>query len=144
LNQAYCSETISGFSFECEFSAQGYKFTALPSDGGAPLVITTGGVLSDPGQGQEHFRSAELEARVGPQAPETQPPEPVVPLAARNALAKSTLRSLSVAAETYAVTHSGNYPTAIGDLTNAVPPFINRAYCGEQIDGYSYACSFRP
>ncbi len=54
-----------------------------------------------------------------------------------------TLRMLSTASETYATVNSGNYPVAIGDLVNAVPPFLNKGYCDEQISGYSYVCDFR-
>jgi len=81
-------------------------------------------------------------------------------ISANDALAKSTLRSLSTAAETFATASSGNYPSEITDLTGATPPFINKAYCcagcaiaekncdnadkkTEVISGYCYICDFQ-
>ena len=60
-------------------------------------------------------------------------------ISANDALAKSTLRSLSTAAETYATAH-GNYPSQIADLTGATPPYINKAYCDDTIAGFAYTC----
>ncbi len=60
-------------------------------------------------------------------------------MTANEALAQSTLRTLSTAAETYASSHNGNYPTALADLTEANPPYLNRAYVGEgTISGFEY------
>ena len=61
-------------------------------------------------------------------------------ISANDALATSTLRTLSTAAETYATANSGNYPTAIADLTGATPAYINKAYCSSTISGFSYNC----
>jgi prepilin-type N-terminal cleavage/methylation domain-containing protein len=65
-------------------------------------------------------------------------------ISANDALAKSTLRSLSTAAETYATAKDGSYPTDITDLTTADPPYLQRAYCDETpgIAGYTYKCTF--
>ncbi len=63
-------------------------------------------------------------------------------LSANEALAQSTLRTLSTAAETYATAHNGDMPAAEGDLTGATPPYLNRSYCGNTINGYGYACTF--
>ena len=49
-------------------------------------------------------------------------------ISANDALAKSTLRSLSTAAETFATANTGNYPGDIASLTTASPPYINKAY----------------
>ena len=57
-------------------------------------------------------------------------------ISANDALARSTLRSLSTASETFATAQSGNYPTTITSLTGATPPFINRGYVGETVSGY--------
>ncbi len=67
-------------------------------------------------------------------------------LTSYDALAKSTLRTISTAAETFASANSGNYPASgIADtsLTSATPPFINKSYCGATLySGYTYACQF--
>lgn len=63
-------------------------------------------------------------------------------LSANDALAKSTLRTISTAAETYATSHAGNYPTSEDDLYLASPKYINKRYCDETISGYVYACTF--
>jgi len=63
-------------------------------------------------------------------------------ISANDALAKSTLRSLSTASETFATANSGSYPTEITDLTGATPPYINKAYCGDTISGFDYNCNF--
>ena len=68
-------------------------------------------------------------------------------ISANDALAKSTLRSLSTSAETFATANSGNYPTEITDLTGATPPYINKAYCGsdsnDAISGFWYDCDWQ-
>lgn len=63
-------------------------------------------------------------------------------ISANDALAKSTLRSLSTASETFATSNSGNYPTAVGNLTGATPPYINTNYCNATLSGYIYGCTF--
>jgi len=56
-------------------------------------------------------------------------------------LAKSTLRTLSVAAETFA-TVDGKYPQKTEDLTEDDEPYLSQGYCGETIAGYKYDCDF--
>ena len=63
-------------------------------------------------------------------------------ISANDALAVSTLRTLSTASETFATANSGNYPTAETELTTATPPYINRAYCNTTISGFRYDCDF--
>jgi prepilin-type N-terminal cleavage/methylation domain-containing protein len=64
-------------------------------------------------------------------------------ISANDSLAKSTLRSLSTAAETFATARSGQYPAAVADLTGATPPYINKNYCdGQAYGGFTYACTF--
>ena len=63
-------------------------------------------------------------------------------ISANDALAASTLRSLSTASETYATANSGNYPTVISNLTGATPPYLNKAYCATTVSGFSYNCTF--
>jgi type IV pilus assembly protein PilA len=70
-------------------------------------------------------------------------------LAANDALAKSTLRTLSTAVETYATSHSGAYPSATqGEAALraplADPPYLNKSYCGNTtpIGGFNYTCTF--
>ena len=59
-------------------------------------------------------------------------------------LAKSTLWTLSVAAETFAVSigKQGKFPLSIEDLTEDIPPFLSKGYCGETIEGFKYDCDF--
>ena len=63
-------------------------------------------------------------------------------LSANDALAKGTLRSLSTASEAFATANSGNYPANITALTGATPPYMNTAYCGSTLSGYTYNCTF--
>jgi prepilin-type N-terminal cleavage/methylation domain-containing protein len=63
-------------------------------------------------------------------------------ISANDALAKSTLRSLSTASETYATANTGNYPTDIADLTSATPPYLNQAYCSTTVSGFQFTCAF--
>jgi len=61
-------------------------------------------------------------------------------ISANDALAKSTLRTLSTAAETYATANLGSYPTAVTDLTGATPPYIQKEYCSTTVSGFDYDC----
>jgi prepilin-type N-terminal cleavage/methylation domain-containing protein len=61
-------------------------------------------------------------------------------LSANDALAKSTLRAISTAAESYASDNDGNFPaTGIGDLVGAGPAYLNRNYVTDSpLSGYNY------
>jgi type II secretory pathway pseudopilin PulG len=59
-------------------------------------------------------------------------------MTANESAAQSTLRTISTAFETYAAANDGEYPTAEGDLTGASPPYLNKEYSGNIIQGYSY------
>ena len=63
-------------------------------------------------------------------------------VAANDALAKATVRSISTASEAFATANNGNYPGAIASLTGATPPYLNSNYCGTTISGYVYTCTF--
>ena len=63
-------------------------------------------------------------------------------ISANDALAQSTLRTISTAAETFGTANNGNYPGAIASLTTATPPYLNSAYCATTVSGYGYACTF--
>ena len=63
-------------------------------------------------------------------------------VSANDALAKSTLRTLSTASETYGTANNGNYPSAETSLTGATPPYINTAYCGLTVSGFAFTCTF--
>ncbi len=63
-------------------------------------------------------------------------------LNANDSLAKSTVRALSTATESFATARNGNYPTEITSLTGASPAFLNNAYCDTTISGYFYTCTF--
>ena len=62
-------------------------------------------------------------------------------ISANDALAKSTLRSLSTASETFATANTGNYPGDVTSLTGATPPYINTNYCGATISGFTFTCT---
>ena len=62
-------------------------------------------------------------------------------ISANDALAKSTLRSLSTASETFATANTGNYPANISSLTGATPPYIQVPYCGQQNSGFNFTCT---
>lgn len=64
-------------------------------------------------------------------------------LNANDALAKATIRAVSTAAESYATAHNGNYPLDQDSLTTASPAYLNPpGYCGAQLSGYTYTCTF--
>ena len=65
-------------------------------------------------------------------------------ISANDALAKSTLRTLSTAAETYATTNQGTYPGDIASLTSPAtgPAYVNKNYCDENVSGFDYTCDF--
>lgn len=63
-------------------------------------------------------------------------------MSANDALSKATLRAESTACEAYATSNSGNYPSDETSLTSATPPYLNKAYCGQTISGYVFACNF--
>ena len=63
-------------------------------------------------------------------------------VSANDALAKSTLRSLSTASETFATANNGNYPASQAVLTTATPPYINQNYCDTTTSGFKYTCTF--
>lgn len=62
-------------------------------------------------------------------------------ISANEALAKSTIKVLSTAADTYRVSNN-QYPTSIYDLTTSNPPYVTTNYCDQTISGYSYSCTF--
>ena len=59
-------------------------------------------------------------------------------MTANESAAQSTLRTMSTACETYAAANDGDYPTAESDLTGATPPYLNREYNGNTVQGYDY------
>jgi prepilin-type N-terminal cleavage/methylation domain-containing protein len=63
-------------------------------------------------------------------------------ISANDALAKSTLRTLSTASETFATANNGNYPSDVASLTSATPPYLNTEYCGTTASGFAYTCGF--
>ena len=62
-------------------------------------------------------------------------------ISANDAFAQATLRSLSTASETFATANQGNYPTGIGPLTGATPPYINVNYCTGTFSGFTFDCA---
>ena len=63
-------------------------------------------------------------------------------ISANDALAKSTLRTISTASETFGTANSGNYPAAENDLITATPPYLNKTYCAKTLSGFSFTCTW--
>jgi type IV pilus assembly protein PilA len=62
-------------------------------------------------------------------------------ISANDALAQSTLRTLSTASETFGTANNGNYPGDMDSLTGATPPYLNTAYCDTTVAGFGYTCT---
>jgi len=63
-------------------------------------------------------------------------------VSANDALAQSTLRAMSTAAETYGTANNGNYPANISALVNATPAYLNTNYCdGTARSGFNFLCT---
>ncbi len=62
-------------------------------------------------------------------------------ISANDALAQSTLRSLSTASETFGTANNGNYPTNMTSLTGATPAYIATDYCNTTVSGFAYTCT---
>ena len=62
-------------------------------------------------------------------------------ISANDALAQSTLRTLSTASETFATAQNGNYPTNMTSLTGATPPYMSENPCSGTSAGFAYACT---
>ncbi len=62
-------------------------------------------------------------------------------ISANDTSAKTTIRTLSTAAETYGTTNNGNYPGDETSLFSATPKYINTTYCGQTISGFTYVCT---
>lgn len=59
-------------------------------------------------------------------------------ITANESAAQATLRTISTACETYAAANNGSYPANEAALTGATPPYLNRSYNGQTIQGYTY------
>ncbi|MBP9855405.1 MAG: prepilin-type N-terminal cleavage/methylation domain-containing protein [Candidatus Omnitrophica bacterium] len=63
-------------------------------------------------------------------------------LSANDALAQSTLRTLSTSSETFATANNGSYPLDMSSLTGATPPYLQEDFCdGVARSGYTFACT---
>jgi len=60
-------------------------------------------------------------------------------MSANEVAAQATLRAISTACETFAADNLGEYPSDETDLTDVTPPYLNRGYDGQTIQGYTYA-----
>ncbi|MBI5144589.1 MAG: prepilin-type N-terminal cleavage/methylation domain-containing protein [Candidatus Omnitrophica bacterium] len=62
---------------------------------------------------------------------------------ANESAAQATLRTISTALETYAAASNGQYPSAESALLApaANPPFLNKSYCTQTENGYTYGCA---
>lgn len=60
---------------------------------------------------------------------------------ANESAAQATLRTISTALETYAVSHNGNFPDAVATLAEGDNPYLHTDYTvGGPYQGYTYAC----
>lgn len=57
--------------------------------------------------------------------------------------AQKVLAVISIAAENYALTHQGNYPTDSAVFTAGPKPYLVRDYCGVTINNYKIICDLR-
>jgi len=64
-------------------------------------------------------------------------------MSANEAAAQATLRTYSTACEGFAADNDGNYPANEAALTAPAtgPPYLNRAYDTETVQGYTYAAA---
>lgn len=63
-------------------------------------------------------------------------------ISANDALAQSTLRTLSTSSETYATANNGNYPLNMSSMTGATPAYLQEDFCdGVARSGYTFACT---
>lgn len=62
-------------------------------------------------------------------------------LNAQESAAQANLQVIAGALESYAAANDGKYPTSETSLTGANPPYLNKAYCGQSVSGYTYSCS---
>ncbi len=62
-------------------------------------------------------------------------------ITANESAAQATLRTISTALETYAAANNGAYPDTEESLTSPTPPYLNKAYGGQTVQGYSYTYS---
>ncbi len=60
---------------------------------------------------------------------------------ANDANAQAVLKTIATASESYASANNGNYPTDIGDLTNATPKYLNEDYTASARNGYNFSCT---
>ena len=63
-------------------------------------------------------------------------------VAANEASAAATLKTISTSSEMYASMNNGNYPTDESNLRGVNPPYTNRSYCGTTISGYTFTCTW--
>ncbi len=62
-------------------------------------------------------------------------------ISANDALAQSTVKTMSTAAETFATASNGNYGTSMTSMTSASPAYINKDYCGTTEAGFTFVCT---
>ncbi|MFH1413879.1 MAG: prepilin-type N-terminal cleavage/methylation domain-containing protein [Candidatus Omnitrophota bacterium] len=54
--------------------------------------------------------------------------------------AQATLKTIANACETYAAANDGSYPGDETLLTEVTLPYLGRAYCDQNLNGYTYSC----
>ena len=62
-------------------------------------------------------------------------------ITANESAAQATLKTISTAIETYGAANNGSYPTAESLLTGTTPPYLNKQYSSQTVQGYSYSYS---
>ena len=61
-------------------------------------------------------------------------------MTANETAARTTLKTISTALETYAKESGEGYPADISTLITSNPPYLNEYYTAQERNGYSFAC----
>ncbi len=66
-------------------------------------------------------------------------------ITANESVVQAGLKILSTCIETYAAVNDGNYAPADNTTTDtylrtAAPPYLNKVYCAQTLNGYTYTC----
>ncbi len=62
-----------------------------------------------------------------------------ISMSAKENAAGANIKIIAAAFENYAAANNGSYPTAEAQLTGTTPPYLNQAFKGKTIEGYTYA-----
>jgi TM2 domain-containing membrane protein YozV/type II secretory pathway pseudopilin PulG len=60
-------------------------------------------------------------------------------ITANENMAQATLKTISTAIEVYRAANNGKYPLSESDLTSVQPPYLNRPYSNNTVNGYIFS-----